>query len=86
MSDEQETKTDVKKTLTKVKYDLLIKGSQTWKTFDKNAEGVRTKFYAIGKGLDVIYSDLKELLDNYRYLCHCVVWIQYFAGFDVFDG
>jgi len=60
MSNEKETKTDVKSVLTKVKYDLLVKGSQTWKTFDKNAEDVRTKFYAIGKGLDVIYSDLKD--------------------------
>ena len=60
MGNEQETKTDVKKTLTKVQFDNLTKGSQTWKTFDKNAEHVRTKFYIIGKGLDVIYSDLKE--------------------------
>jgi len=60
MAEEKETKTDVKKTLNKVKYDLLIKGSQTWKTFDKNAVQVREKFYIIGKGLDVIYTDLKE--------------------------
>ena len=60
MTKEQETKTDVKKVLTKVRFDLLTKGSETWKTFDKNAEHVRTKFYAIGKGLDVIYLDLKE--------------------------
>jgi len=60
MGKEEEVKTDVKKTLTKVQFDNLTKGSQTWKTFDKNAEHVRTKFYVIGKGLDVIYSDLKE--------------------------
>lgn len=60
MDKEKETKTDVKKALTKVKFDELIKGSETWKTFDKDAKSSRSKFYVIGKGLDVIYSDLKE--------------------------
>jgi len=60
MSKEKETETNLKVTLTKVKYDILIKGSRTWKAFDGNAESIRSKFYVIGKGLDVIYTDLKE--------------------------
>ena len=60
MSKEKKIKTDVKKTLDKVKYDLLINGSETWKSFDKDAKSNRSKFYIIGIGLDVIYSDLKE--------------------------
>jgi hypothetical protein len=60
MSKEKETKMNLKTVLTKAKYENLIKGSQTWKTFDKNAEASRAKFYVIGKGLDVIYSDLKD--------------------------
>lgn len=60
MSKEKEIKTDVKSVLTKAKYDNLIKGSQAWKSFEHNAKDNRSKFYVIGKGLDVIYSDLKD--------------------------
>ena len=60
MSKEKEMKTDVKSVLTKARFDNLIKGSETWKTFDKDAKSNRSKFYIIGKGLDVIYSDLKD--------------------------
>ncbi len=60
MSKETETKTDVKSVLTKARFDNLIKGSETWKSFGTTATGNRTKFYKIGKGLDVIYTDLKD--------------------------
>ncbi len=57
---EPDVKTDVKSVLTKARFDNLINGSKVWKSFDTTATGNRTKFYAIGKGLDVIYSDLKD--------------------------
>jgi len=60
MSNEKTTKTDVKSVLTKEKLNDLNKGSEAWKTFDKDAKSNRSKFYVIGKGLDVIYTDLKE--------------------------
>ena len=60
MSKETETKTDVKSVLTEARFTALNKGSKVWKSFDTTATGNRTKFYAIGKGLDVIYSDLKD--------------------------
>jgi len=81
MGNEKETETDVKKTLTKVQFDNLTKGSQTWKTFDKNAEHVRTKFYVIGKGLDVIYSDLKDKGVKRDEIARLVE--QYFPGMTV---
>lgn len=60
MSNEKTTKTDVKSVLAKDKFELLTNGSNTWKAFDKDAKSNRAKFYIIGKGLDVIYSDLKD--------------------------
>ena len=60
MSNEKETKTDVKKTLTKAQFSCLIGGSETWKTFNKDANDIRSKFYLIGHGLDIIYGTLKE--------------------------
>lgn len=60
MNEKQETKTDLKVTLTEVRFSNLITASETWKAFDKNAKTTRAAFYVIGKGLDVIYGDLKE--------------------------
>lgn len=60
MSNEKETKTDVKKALTEARYNSLVDGSRAWKCFNQLADNIRAEFYTIGKGLDVIYSDLKD--------------------------
>lgn len=60
MENEKEIKTDLVKLLGKTKHAQLIKSSATWATFDQDAKSNRSKFYVIGKGLDIIYSDLKD--------------------------
>lgn len=81
MSEEKTTKTDVKSVLTKAKFDNLVKGSETWKTFDKDAKSNRSKFYVIGCGLDVIYTDLKDKGIKRDEIAHLIE--QYFPGMTI---
>lgn len=53
--------TNLQTVLNDLQFKTLTKASNTWKSFDKHAVTHRAKLYVIGKGLNVIYNDLKAL-------------------------
>ncbi len=55
------TNTNLQTVLNDLQFKTLTKASNAWKAFDKHAITHRSKLYIIGKGLNILYDDLKVI-------------------------